>query len=191
MNLGDIALEIAKAATVLLPILLPGLFFILCLKKHWLESLNRPIDFGLSLGGKRVFGPNKNWRGALIYIIGGTAITVLLHQLSDSQHWVADIYQTNPYILGPICTAAYVLGELVNSFIKRRLNIAPATSVSGRISRLVQAFFDNTDGAIAYSVALQLLVRPTGNYLWMALVLAFLVHFSTDLLMRKLALKKK
>ena len=191
MNLGELTLEIAKAWTVLLPILLPGLFFILCLKQHWLERLNKPIDFGLSLGGRRVFGANKNWRGAVIYIYGGTAITALLHQLANSFNWVADIYQNNPYLLGPICTSAYVFGELVNSFIKRRLGIDPAKVAGSRLGRAVQAFFDNADGAIAYAVALQLLVKPTGIYLWVALVLAFLVHFSTDILMRKLALKKK
>ncbi|MFM8927302.1 MAG: CDP-archaeol synthase [Rhodoluna sp.] len=191
MNLGDLALELARAATVILPILLPGVFFIVCLKRNWLKIFDHPIDFGLSLGKSRIFGENKNWRGAMIYVLGGTFLTLLLHQLAPAQSWVAPIYMADPWLLGPICTSAYVVGELVNSFVKRRLGIGPAQTVSGRFGKTVQNFFDNADGTIAYSIALQLLIRPSGNYLWIALLLALAIHASTDVLMRKLRLKKK
>ena len=62
-------LTLAQAFSLLLPILLSGLFFIACMKKHWLMALNTPMDFGLELGGKRLFGPNKNWRGAVLYLV--------------------------------------------------------------------------------------------------------------------------
>ena len=191
MTLWELSLDLARAFTLLLPILIPGLFFIACIKRGWLLALNKPIDFGLSLGKTRLFGPTKNWRGLVIYVVGGTGIAALLHLLQPSQAWIAPVYAFNPWILGPVCCLAYVLGELVNSFIKRRLGIAPSQVSSSKLGAYVQAFFDNADGAIGFGIALNLLARPTGNYLLLALVLAFLVHALSDLLMRKLSIKKK
>lgn len=184
-------LTLAQAFSLLLPILLSGLFFIACMKKRWLMALNTPMDFGLELGGKRLFGPNKNWRGAVLYLVGGTAITLMLHYLSLTQGWVAPVFQQDPWLVGPLCCAGYVLGELVNSFIKRRLEILPGSKAKTQLGRLIQAFFDNADGAIGYGVVLNLVFRPEGSYLYLALLLAFIVHASSDVLMRKLSLKQK
>ena len=31
-----------------------------------LKPLKRPLDFGATIGGRRVFGDNKTWRGAIV-----------------------------------------------------------------------------------------------------------------------------
>ncbi|MBU6144255.1 MAG: CDP-archaeol synthase [Acidobacteria bacterium] len=191
MTWEEALLTLARAVTVLLPILLSGLFFIACMKKRWLLVLNKPMDFGLKIGGKRLFGPNKNWRGAVIYLTGGTGITLVLHYLSLSQPWVAPVFAENPWLLGPLCCAGYILGELINSFIKRRLDIDPGTKAKSSAGRAIQAFFDNADGAIGYALVLNLLFLPQGAYLYVALVLALAVHAGSDVLMRKLSLKHK
>lgn len=191
MSLTEFLLSLARAITLLFPILISGIFFIACMKLRWLEILNKPIDFGLKLGSERIFGPNKNWRGAVIYVLGGTAVVFILHVLSQSQNWVAPVYQAEPLQLGLATCSAYVVGELVNSFVKRRLGIASGGITKSAKARIVQAFFDNADGALAYGLVLYLLFRPDPSYSWLALLLAFFTHAGSDALMRKLSLKKK
>jgi len=179
-----ILLALAQGFSVLLPILLSGLFFIACIKKGWLAALNKPIDAGASIGGKAIFGPNKNWRGPIIYIVGGTAVTLALHALAAWQPWVARVYLANPWLLGLGTTTAYSVAELVNSFIKRRLGLAP-----GAAGSRFQDIADNIDGALGSGLVLLFFGLP----LWLlavSFVLSVLVHASTDALMRALSLKK-
>ena len=191
MTLELAGLSLAQAFTVLLPILLPGIFFIISIKKRWLLVLDRPMDFGMNLGAERVFGPNKNWRGAVIYVLGGTATTYLLHLIAEDQSWVAPIFKLDPLWLGLASCSGYVAGELVNSFIKRRIGIGSGTSAKSNLGKSIQAFFDNTDGAIAMGLVFYFGFGVVGGYLWLSLGLAFITHAASDLVMRKLSLKKK
>ena len=42
------------------------------------KPLKRPLDFGATVGGERLFGDNKTWRGALFMIAGVVAAAALL-----------------------------------------------------------------------------------------------------------------
>ena len=154
------------------------------MRKGWLSFLNRPIDAGKTLGGVPVFGPNKNWRGPVVYVFLGTLVTVILGAVASDWSWVAPVFANNSLTLGLLLTVSYAGAELVNSFVKRRLGIAP-----GEAGGLVAKFFDNTDGALAsglvyfaFGASIQLLL--------VSFALSVLVHSSTDVLMRKLRLKQ-
>ncbi len=175
---------VANALSLLLPILLSGIFFIFCIKKRWFEFLNHPIDAGLSLGGVRLFGPNKNWRAPVFYVVFGTGITYVLHFLAPSQTWIARVFLSDPLVLGLLSTIAYSGAELVNSFIKRRLH-KPAGSPGGKL----QTFFDNVDGAFASGIVLFCFGVPLGLLL-VSFLFSFAVHAGTDLLMQSLKLKE-
>lgn len=87
------------------------------LKFDLLAALRRPID-----GGRNWFGANKTWRGALVMFTGvvlGTAVAwPLLPDALRDEPWLA---------VGALIAAGTVLGELPNSFMKRRLGIAPGS----------------------------------------------------------------
>lgn len=95
--------------------------------KHW----EFPMDFGLSFRGKRVFGEHKTVRGLIIGIIFAT-LTLWLQQLA-ARHvgWVADWtdhidYTTLPVLaLGPVFALGALLGDAIESFFKRQINIPP------------------------------------------------------------------
>jgi CDP-archaeol synthase len=182
--MDEILLLLTQGLSLLLPILVSGIFFIFSIKNHWLEALNRPIDAGLKIGGARIFGPNKNWRAPIIYILFGTIFTYLLHVLAPGQVWIARIYLAEPISLGLATTSSYAAAELVNSFVKRRLG-RPAGAAGGK----VQSFFDNVDGALASGVVLLFFGVPL-NLLAVSFILSFLVHAGTDKLMRSLKLKE-
>lgn len=177
---------VGQAFSITLPILISGLFFIASMKYGWFTYLNKPIDFGQRIGKTEVFGPNKNWRGALFYILGGTLVTYLLHLLQPTQNWIAPVFSNEPLLLGISSCSAYVLGELINSFIKRRLGISP-----GSQGKLLQKFIDNTDGALTAGVVYIFIFNVSLEILLAAFVISLVIHASTDVLMRKLRLKSK
>jgi CDP-2,3-bis-(O-geranylgeranyl)-sn-glycerol synthase len=90
-----------------------------------------PMDFGLTFRGKRVFGAHKTIRGLVVGIVFAT-LTLWLQQLAFEhsglvQSWVTHVdYSTLPIlILGPLFAIGALLGDAIESFFKRQLNIAP------------------------------------------------------------------
>ncbi|MCK5395367.1 MAG: CDP-archaeol synthase [Gammaproteobacteria bacterium] len=80
------------------------------------ELLNNKYDLAVDFGGKlpddkRIFGPSKTWRGILAAIIATTAAA-----------WVLGY---SP-VTGLLIATYAILGDLISSFIKRRLAIEPS-----------------------------------------------------------------
>lgn len=91
-----------------------------------LRNLKHPIDGGRTVRGKRIFGDNKTWRGALVMLSGTVLATVVLSRVSA--YWTllpVPIQAAGPWRFGLLLGLVTVLGELPNSFVKRRLGIAP------------------------------------------------------------------
>lgn len=84
------------------------------------ERLNAPVDAGRRFPDTRpVFGPSKTWRGLILSL----AATALLAPLLGYS-----------WLLGMSFAACSMAGDLLTSFIKRRLNVPP----SGRFLGLDQ-----------------------------------------------------
>jgi CDP-diglyceride synthetase len=144
------------AIWVFLPVLGGALAHAPVLALDLLKPLKRPLDCGAVLRGRRVFGDNKTWRGALV-IVAGVAVTTLL-----LRHWgwwwvriPPELRAAGPLPYGLLLGAGVVLGELPNSFLKRRLGIEP-----GRQSRspvgLALSVWDQAD----FVPAVWLLLAP-------------------------------
>jgi hypothetical protein len=176
--------------SLLLPVLLPGVLFIIAIKRNLLSGLNRPIDGGLNLAGKRLFGPSKTWRGVFFYVVGAPVVVLALNVLGAQGWSVAPVLRSDPLQLGLSWGLAYVGGELLNSFVKRRLGIGAGLVAGSSIGAKIQAFFDNTDGSLAVGLLLLFGYHVEWQYLLVSFVLGLTVHALTDIWMRKLQLKK-
>ena len=78
-----------------------------------LKPLRRPI-------ADRWFGANKTWRGALVMFTGVVLATGVFWG------WMPDELRDEPWVVvGALIGLGTVAGELPNSFVKRRLGIAP------------------------------------------------------------------
>jgi len=161
------------------------------MRKGWLEKLDVPLDGGLKLGGQPLIGKSKSFRSLIIYLVVATLVTLLLHSSAQVSDLVAPVFLTNPFVLGPAITLSYLLGEIVNSFIKRRTGIATSGEASSRLGSRVQAIFDNVDGIIASGLLFIFSYQVPAEILVTSFVLAVVIHLSTDLLMRRLQLKVK
>jgi hypothetical protein len=109
------------------------------------KGLKRPLDGGASIGGQRLFGANKTWRGALFMTAGPALAAVALTRWPAFRDALPDAVADAPALAwGALVGAGVVLGELPNSFLKRRLNIEPGTqrrSAGG----LAMVAFDQAD----------------------------------------------
>ena len=179
-----------QSLSLLLPIAFSGLTLIFCMRKGWLKALDRPLDGGLTLRGEPLIGRSKSVRSLVIYLVIATAVTLLLNLVAQSSNLVSPVYLNNPFVLGPLITLAYLAGEILNSFVKRRLGIATSGQASSKVSSSIQRVFDNVDGILATGFVFIYFQVPVSVLLTSG-VLAVLIHLSTDLLMRRLKLKRK
>jgi hypothetical protein len=97
-----------------------------------LPRLKRPLDAGRTWRGRRLFGDNKTWRGALAMTLGPLLATLLLWQLPAWQdHLPGDARDAGPWLVGLLVGLGVVIGELPNSMLKRQLDVAPGTQRGG------------------------------------------------------------
>ena len=82
-----------------------------------------PIDYGRTfLDGKPIFGAHKTFRGFFAGLLIGTLVGVL--QSVSSKLFSTPFFEY-PLLLGFTISLGALLGDLVDSFIKRRLNLSP------------------------------------------------------------------
>lgn len=122
------------------PVSLCGLVHLAVLKRDWLPALRRaPLDFGATWRGRRVFGANKTWRGAVV-MIGGCAAFAVVYAWLDARvlHLPTAIpfAARHPFAWGALLGLGYIVGELPNSFLKRQLDIAPGAAGGGVAGRV-------------------------------------------------------
>lgn len=81
----------------------------------------RPIDGGRSLGGRRLLGDGKTWRGTAVGTAAGVALAVALNALrpaaADALGVVLPAFP--PAAMGTLAFGAMV-GDIAASFLKRR-----------------------------------------------------------------------
>ncbi|HEY2602097.1 MAG TPA: CDP-archaeol synthase [Thermoleophilaceae bacterium] len=139
---------------VLVPVLGAPVLHAPVLTFDLLKGLKRPLDRGATVGGVRLFGDNKTWRGAIVMLTGVVAATVLLSLWPWYWHKLPDELQdAGPWLYGVLLGLGVVLGELPNSFLKRRLGIAPGTQRRG-VRGLLLSVYDQGDFVLAIWVFL-------------------------------------
>jgi len=82
-------------------------------------ALKRPIS-------RRLFGENKTWRGALVMTGGATLAALALDRVPAYRRRLPEpVAAAPPVVVGGLLGVATWVGELPNSFFKRRIGIAP------------------------------------------------------------------
>ena len=112
-------------------------------------GLKRPIN-------ARLFGENKTWRGALVMTAGTTLAAVALARVPAYRRGLPEpIAAANPVIVGGLLGLASWVGELPNSFVKRRIGIPPGEQLRSPVG----VAFSIVDQADWVPIA-ALLLRP-------------------------------
>ncbi len=90
-----------------------------------LKKYGTPIDGGKTLGGKRILGDSKTWRGFYAGIIAGTLSGTIQMLLQPS---LINDFPNLPQMSLPLAfmlSLGALTGDLIESFFKRRINLKP------------------------------------------------------------------
>jgi len=136
-----------------------------------------PIDRGrVFIDGKRILGDGKTWEGLILGIIGGfnssLAITLYFH----IEHL---------FILFFLASVTGLFGDIVGSFIKRRLGIQRGEPLP---------ILDQLDFAIGSTIAymfLGLLSIEKVVLITYSFIIILVLHLTTNMLAYKVGLKDK
>jgi hypothetical protein len=132
-----------------------------------LKPLKRPIS-------ERHFGRNKTWRGALVMFTGVLFATGVVWDLMPDS-----IQDESWLVVGALIGLGTVAGELPNSFLKRRLGIAPGERrlTPGGIALIV---YDQADFVPAIALALLPVWTMPLDTLVLGFVAVAAVHFGVN-----------
>jgi CDP-diglyceride synthetase len=164
-------------------------------KSKFLQSLSKPVDGGLVLGdGKRLFGANKTWKGVIGMIVFTTICTIVLNIFPEqsaafrSGRSLNDISYEGLY--GASLGLVYTLFELPNSFIKRRIDIAPGKNATG-VKGFLFTVIDQVDSIIGSAIVLSMYTPMSSYHFWLLVLVASVIKYAINVLLYFVRLKSQ
>jgi len=122
-----------------LPLILGNILHMIIVNRNWFNGLAFPIS-------KQWFGNNKTYRGIIVLPIL-TGVVALINSF-----WLGPFEMSvpNDVFVGFGLGLAYILAELPNSFVKRRLGLA--NGEQSKKYKYLQIFTDKSDSLIGVLV---------------------------------------
>jgi hypothetical protein len=187
--------DLVRALWLAAPVTLAGLTHVYVIRRGLLEPLARvPLDAGLTLRSRRLLGDNKTLRGALVMSLA-TALWVWLFDALEGA-WnpgaslrVVDAELMPSFSYGALLGAAYIVGELPNSFAKRQLDIPPGALGARR--RSIFWLIDQVDSTLAVLLLLACFTPLSFAFCGWLLLLTLALHPAVAWLMVRLGLKRR
>lgn len=164
------------------PMILAATTHMVIVKKNVFPFLVIPIN-------QKIFGANKTWRGVIVMpVLGFVSMLITLRLLNFFE--LSSLLENliSPYLLGFILGLAYILGELPNSFIKRKMKI-PAGGQAEKY-RWFFMILDRIDSATAISLVYYLWGVPA-LYAFLLIPFNLLLHPTITIPLYFLGIKKK
>lgn len=166
------------------PLLLSAAISGLVMRQDWLAFARRPIDAGRSWYGKRLFGDSKTWRGVLVAVVGCIAgVAIQKYMIGEHAHGIARVDYAQLAVLPFAATMGItaMLGELPNSFVKRRLSIAPGHTTQGWLAAVFYVW-DQVDLLMLSLPALSHWARIDAELIVTAFAVTLILHPTTSLI---------
>ncbi len=159
---------------VILPLIISGSLHMIIIKNNAFSYLAHPISEGL-------FGANKTWRGVILMpLLNGILLWLL--------NLIFNLEVDSPFFIGAVLGFAYILFELPNSFIKRRLGIKPGED--SKTHKYLFRVIDRLDSSIGVAIAYYLITPYDLKIALAVLILGVLIHYIISLALVKLSIKK-
>ena len=175
------------------PVILAGVFNMLLLKIPFLKSRCRSIDGGKNwTDGKRIFGDSKSVLGFILMTVLAGILEVfwgfLLQGLGQNKRSLLYLYFENTpafnFLIGMLFGFLYMLFELPNSFIKRRLSVSAAEQGDRRIGlKFIFFILDQIDSMFGIMLCLGILAHLTPAQTVFAIFLGGLTHVLVNCLL--------
>ena len=134
-----------------------------------INILNLPIDFNKKISNKPLFGKNKTFRG-LVFGVLFAIIIAYIQFIFYNNNFLSDFALTdysNWLLLGFLMGFGAIFGDLVKSFVKRRLNYEPGKPFVP---------WDQTDFVIGALIFVFPLVTLSISKIIIIIILSFVLH---------------
>lgn len=139
----------------------------------------------------KAFGHNKTWRGIVVMLaltVPGVYLAMWVEPFFGSQ-LKSSLSGVSCMMLGLGLGLGYVIPELPNSYVKRRLNIQPGERSNKHA--LLFSFMDQADSAFGCTLVYCLILSPPIDVLVWMIVLGPLIHIVANLVLFSLGLRKQ
>ncbi len=183
----------------LMPVVIAGAANMVFTKTQLYRSHNSPIDGGKSFSdGKRIFGDNKTWAGFFGMTAAAALAQILWGMLSAASEAIGsrnELYLSFDNTLlfnaaaGALFGLAYVLFELPNSFIKRRLDIQPGKTERG-LKGAVFFVIDQVDSLFGVVLILALFSGLTFTQYIQYIILGAFTHIALNALLFAMKIRR-
>lgn len=118
---------ILNSLYLFLPGILSNTLATVTYKYTFLKRFNWPVDFGIKLNGNYLFGKTKTWKGIILGTLTGIFVIYLQRIASNftifNEISLIDYNNENVILIGSMMGLGAMIGDLIKSFFKRRLNI--------------------------------------------------------------------
>jgi CDP-diglyceride synthetase len=173
LRLSEIINYIGHIYDIFLPIIFAAIANMIWCKLPICKFLKKPMDFGRTMkDGRRIFGDNKTWKGFFGMILLAAVFSL-----------ITGIYS---FWAGAYLGLSYVIAELPNSFIKRRLGLE-----AGKNGSFVQTFFDQADSVIGFIIFLPLVYPETWSDALGLLIIGTATHYFFNILLYFVGLRNQ
>lgn len=142
-----------------------------------LPAWSHPVDFGVTLRGRRLFGSHKTWRGIASGLAAATAVFLVQRALCGQYDWARAIswfdYVGWPWWLGTAMGGAALGGDLLKSLAKRQLGVAPGRPWPP---------FDQIDWLLGLGVLATLIMPIEPDRFLLLLAVGVILHLSSKVI---------
>jgi CDP-2,3-bis-(O-geranylgeranyl)-sn-glycerol synthase len=187
---------LACALFVTVAFVLAGLAHSAWLRTRLSRRLMIPLDAGLRVRGRRIFGDNKTVRGFVVLVPAASlAFAALFAAVSawnpEARSSLWPLSFRGYAAVGAVAGLGFMAGELPNSFVKRQLDIAPGCAPRGWLGAIVCFVVDRLDSILGMLVALSVAV-PTPPLTWLyVLLIGPGIHLAFSALLYRLGVKAR
>lgn len=173
----------------MIPLILSGISNMLFTKTNFYHKYKWPIDNYKTLkDNKRIFGDNKTIIGFISMIIFSIIFQIIWGFVSPiKSEWYLIVSNNiiNNIIIGFLVGFIYMLFELPNSFMKRRLNIP-----DGKTKNILSFVIDQIDSLIGVFLILKIFNNMSVYKYFCYLLLGGLTHIIINLILYNLKVRK-
>lgn len=187
---------ILKMYVTMIPVILAGIFNMLFVKTPLYARLKRPMDGGKNFwDGRRLLGDNKTWAGFCGMILAGGLAQLLWGWVClkiPEMCYIYSYHGNTPLfnlLAGGAMGLAYMLFELPNSFVKRRLDIPCGKTVQG-VKGAVFFAVDQVDSLFGVGIVFAALYpMPLWQY-FLYILLGAVTHIAVNWLLYKAGIRR-
>lgn len=182
----------------LMPPILAGILNMIWMKLPILKKIQTPIDCNKNfIDKKRIFGNHKTWKGIIGYLILNIIMMPIwgfickITSLGRLNYFYIQNENTLVFnlLIGLLLGLAYSLFELPNSFLKRRLDIAPGKTPSG-LKKIIFVILDQADSVFGCVLVVWLFYDMTFSFYFIYVALGAITHIILNMILYFLKLRK-